>query len=153
MNPPRYAPMRPREHGFVLVLVLVLMAAGMALAAAVANSAMLELAMTGRSLMRLRALEAAEAGLVTAMRARGWSASENWSATGTLAEQDRWRAEVRLVAARIDTAQAIVEWHFEIESEGRAGHAAVKLLQGFSVHGALPGEPRYRWWRHGEAPP
>jgi hypothetical protein len=145
--------MRRRAGGAVLVVVLVLTAAGMALAAAVATSGTLELAMAERSAARLRAFEAAEAGLAAALRARAWSAGAPWAASGTLAESGEWRAEVRLAAARVDPLGGPVDWHFEIASAGRDGPARVVLVQGFRVLGALPGEPQRTWWRQAEPEP
>jgi len=137
----------------VLVVVLVLMAAGMALSSAVARSAAAELAMAEQGLSRLRSLEAAEAGLASVLRARGWSAAGPFSLAGTLAGGGEWEAEVRLLAARLDPAGGPVEWLFEIESHGRAGLARTTLAQSFTVQGALPGEPQPGWWRQLEAPP
>lgn len=148
---PHIAPRRCR--GAVLVLVLVLTAAGMALSSAVAGTAALELGMAERGVSRLRALQAAEAGLSAARGARGWSASAPWTASGALPGGGQWRAEVRLFAARLDASTGSVEWLFEIQSSGRDGSARATLLQGFSVHGGLPGEPRYNWWRQVEPAP
>lgn len=145
--------MRRRARGAALAVVLLLTAAGMALSSAVATSAALELAMAAQSASRLRALEAAEAGLTAALRAQGWSASESWSTTGALAQGGEWRVEVRLAAARIVPDTGAVEWHFEMESHGRDGAARVALVQGFRVTGALPGEPRRTWWRQVDPAP
>lgn len=142
-----------KSVGAVLVIVLVLTAAGMAMASAVAGTAALEMAMAERAMSRLRALQAAEAGLSAAREARGWSASAPWIASGALPDGGEWRAEVRLAAARIDAASGSVEWLFEIESSGQDRAARTTLLQGFSVLGSLPGEPRYRWWRQVEPAP
>ena len=145
--------MRRRADGAVLVVVLVLTAAGMALSAAVATSGTLELAMAERSAARLRAFEAAEAGLAAALRARAWSAGAPWTASGELVDGGAWRTEVRLAAARVDPLGGPVDWHFEIESTGREGPARVTLAQGFRVQGALPGEPQRSWWRQAEPEP
>jgi hypothetical protein len=142
-----------RARGAVLAIVLILLAAGAALSSAVATSAALELAMADRTQSRLRAFEAAEAGLSAALLAREWSAAEPWSASGSVMAGGEWQAEVRLVAARIDPYGGEVEWHFEIESAGRDGAARVTLVQGFQVQGALPGEPGLTWWRRGEPAP
>lgn len=143
----------PRARGSVLALLLVLLAAGMALSAAVATSAVLELAMSDRAVARLRAAEAAEAGVAAALRARGWSSASPWTATGDLPESGRWQVEVRLFAARVDPHGGPVEWRFEIESAGEHGAARVTLLQSFDVTGALPGEPRPAGWRRLEPSP
>ena len=145
--------MRRRTRGAALAVVLVLTTAGMALSSAVATSAALELAMAEQSTARQRAFEAAEAGLAAALRARAWSADSPWSATGELVASGAWRAEVRLAAAQVDPLTDAVEWHFEIESSGRLGAAAVTLMQGFRVAGALPGEPRRTWWRREDSAP
>lgn len=142
-----------RERGTILVLVLVLLAAGMAVSAAVAGTAALEFAMAGRTVMRLRAFEAAETGLAKALRSREWSAVEPWMESGALASGDLWKAEMRLATVRLDDSSAPIEWHFEVNSTGRAGRASVTLAQGFRVHGALPGEPELSWWRLAEPPP
>jgi hypothetical protein len=147
------APACGRERGAVLVLVLVLVAAGMAVSAAVAGTAALELAMAERTAMRLRAFEAAETGLATALRSREWSVVAPWTASGALAHGERWQVEMRLATVRLDEAAMPVEWHFEVHSTGRAGRASVALAQGFRVHGALPGEPEFSWWRRAEPPP
>jgi len=139
--------------GAVLVVVLVLTAAGMALASAVAGTAALELAMAEGGISRLRALQAAEAGLSAAREARAWSVAAPWNASGALPGGGAWRAEVRLFAARVDAASGAVEWLFEIESSGRHGPARATLLEGFSVTGGLPGEPRHHWWRQLEPAP
>lgn len=141
------------ERGSVLALLLVLLAAGMALSAAVATSAALELAMSDRATARLRAAEAAEAGIAAALRARGWSSTGPWTASGALAESGRWRVEVRLFAARVDPHGGPVDWRFEIESAGEHGAARVTLLQAFDVSGALPGEPRPAGWHRLEPSP
>jgi hypothetical protein len=145
--------MRRREGGATLAVVLVLTAAGMALSSAVATSAALELAMAERVSARLRAFEAAEAGLAAALRARAWSASDAWTSSGVLPEGGEWRVEVRLAAARLDPLGGVVDWHFEIESSGREGAARVTLAQGFRVAGALPGEPQRTWWRQEDPAP
>lgn len=145
--------MRGRERGIVLVVVLVLTTAGMALSAAVASSGALELAMAERGVARLRAFEAAEAGLAAAWRAAEWSAAAPWTASGALVEGGEWRVEVRLAAARIDPLGGLPEWQFEIESAGRDGPARVTLVQGFRVQGALPGAPQRSWWRQAEPEP
>lgn len=142
--------MRHGTRGAALVMVLVMAAAGMALAAAIARTAVLELAMAERDAARLRATAAAEAGLAEALRRREWSAADPWRAAGITTNGARWEVEVRLDAARLDQALELVEWHFEIESAGRAGPAAMTILQGFKVLGALPGEPRRTWWRQAE---
>jgi hypothetical protein len=142
-----------RARGAVLAVVLVLLAAGMALSSAVATSAALELAMADKTASRLRAFEAAEAGLAAALAAREWSAATPWAASGSPGAGGQWHAEIRLAAARIDPSGGEVEWHFEIESAGRDGAARVTLLQGFKVHGALPGDPVLTWWRRGEPAP
>jgi hypothetical protein len=144
---------RARQRGAMMVVVLVMMAAGSVLSAAIASSAALELAMADRSATRLRAFEAAEAGLAAMLRARSWSAAEPWSGSGTLAGSGEWEAEVRLAAARVDPVSGVVEWRFEIASTGRHGAAEVSLLQAFDVLGALPGEPRRAGWRRIEAAP
>lgn len=145
--------MRRRSRGAALAVVLVLTAAGMALSSAVATSAALELAMAEQSTTRQRAFEAAEAGLAEAFGARAWSAGGPWSADGELVAGGAWQAEVRLVAAHVDPLTGAVEWHFEIESSGRHGAAAVTLVRGFRVAGALPGEPRPTWWRREDSAP
>lgn len=142
-----------QSRGTTLAIVLVLLAAGMTLAAAVATSAALEFAMTDRSAARLRAFEAAEAGLATALRARAWSASVPWTATGDLAAGARWQAEARLYAARVDPLGGPVQWRFEIESSGAHGAARVTLVQAFDVTGALPGDARLAGWRLVEPAP
>lgn len=141
-----------RPSGAILAILLVLLAAGMALSAAVATSGTLELAMTDRNVARLRAAEAAEAGIAAALRARGWSATGAWTAAGALPGSGRWRAEVRLFAARVDPFGMPVEWRFEIESTGESGAARVTLLQAFAVSGALPGDPQPAGWRQVEPP-
>jgi hypothetical protein len=133
--------------------MLVMMTAGLAVSAAVANSAALEIAMAERSTARLRAMEAAEAGLAATLRARSWSAAAPWSSSGTLAGSGAWASEVRLVAARVDPIGGAVTWRFEIESTGRHGAAAVSLVQAFDVLGALPGEPARAGWRRMGAEP
>jgi hypothetical protein len=144
----------PRHaRGAALAVLLVLLAAGMALSTAVATSAALELAMAGGGLSRLRAAEAAEAGVAAALRAREWSAAAPWSATGALAEGGRWQVEVRLLAARVDPLGGAVDWRFEIESSGEHGVSRVTLLQAFDVTGALPGDPQPAGWRQLEPPP
>lgn len=140
-------------RGAVLAVLLVLLAAGMALSAAVATSGALELAMTDRGLARLRAAEAAEAGIAAALRARGWSTAAPWTASGTLVDSGRWQVEVRLFAARVDPLGGPVDWRFEIESAGEHGAARVTLLQAFDVSGALPGDPQPAGWRQLEPPP
>ena len=145
--------MKRRERGAALAVVLVLTAAGMALSSAVATSAALELAMAERGAGRLRAFEAAEAGLAAALRARAWSASDPWTAAGALPAGGEWQVEVRLAAARIDPVGGVVDWHFEIESSGRDGAARVTLVQGFRVAGGLPGEPQRTWWRQEDPAP
>jgi hypothetical protein len=147
----RHLPSRAR--GAVLAVVLVLLAAGAALSSAVATSAALELAMADRTQSRLRAFEAAEAGLSAALLAREWSAAEPWAASGAIVAGCQWQAWIRLATARIDPSGGEVEWHFEIESTGRDGAARVTLVQGFKVQGALPGEPVLTWWRRGEPAP
>lgn len=142
-----------RSDGVVLVIVLVLMSAGMALSSAVARSAAAELAMVEQGLSRLRAREAAEAGLASVLRAREWSAAGTSSASGSLVGGGEWEAEVRLLAARLDPSGGAVEWLFEIESHGRAGRARTALARSFTVQGPLPGEPRLGWWRQLEPPP
>jgi len=137
----------PRAQGAALVVVLVLTAAGMALSSAVANTAALEFTMVDGGLARLRAMEAAEAGLAAALRARAWSAGAAWNANGTLAGGSRWTVQVQLVAARVDPPPAPVTWRFDIESAGRHGAARVVLMQSFDVEGALPGQPRRVGWR------
>lgn len=146
MNGPR----PPRQSGAALAVVLVLAAAGMALSAAVATSAALEFAMSGQSVARQRAYEAAEAGIAAALRAQEWSAAGLWNDSGTMSGGGAWQVELRLAAARIDPSGALVDWHFEIESRGRDGAAQVILVQGFRVLGALPGEARLSWWRQAE---
>jgi hypothetical protein len=141
---------RANSRGAALAVVLVLTAAGMALSSAVATSAALELAMSGQSVARQRALEAAEAGIAAALRAQEWSAAGPWSDSGTMSEGGTWQVELRLTAARIDPSGAPVDWHFEIESRGRDGAARVTLVQGFRVLGELPGEVRLSWWRQAE---
>lgn len=141
------------ERGVALVVLLVLLTAGMALSTAVATSGALELAMTDRSLGRLRAAEAAEAGIAAALRARGWSTADPWTAAGALADGGRWRVEVRLLAARLDPLGGPVDWRFEIESRGEHGAARVTLLQAFEVTGALPGDPQRAGWRQVEPSP
>lgn len=145
--------MRARSGGAALAVVLVLTAAGMALSAAVATSAALELAMSGRSAVRQRAFEAAEAGIAAALRAREWSASGPWNDAGTQAAGGAWQVEVRLAAARVDASGSPVDWHFEIESRGREGTTQVTLFQGFRVLGGLPGEAQLSWWRQSEPEP
>lgn len=140
-------------QGAALAVVLVLVAAGMALSSAVATSAALELAMAEQSATRQRAFEAAEAGIGAALRARAWSADAPWSATGELVAGGEWQVEVRLAAAQVDPFTGAVEWHFEIESSGRLGAAAVTLVQGFRIAGALPGEPRLTGWRRKDSAP
>jgi hypothetical protein len=142
--------MRRRARGTVLVVVLVLVAAGMALSSAIAGSAALELAMAEQGAARLRAFEAAEAGLTAALRARAWSATGPWAASGARSDGGEWRVEVRLAAARVDPLGVVVDWQFEIESAGRYGAARVTLLQGFRVTGALAGEPQLTWWRQAD---
>jgi hypothetical protein len=139
--------------GFVLPVLLVLLAAGMALSIAAATTAAMTLAMSERSAGRLRALEAAEAGLAAALRAGGWGPAEAWTGAGSLPAGGRWQATVRLVAAQIDPLGGPVHWRFEIESAGEDGAARALLLQGFEVAGALPGEPVLTWWRQGEPEP
>lgn len=145
--------MRRRARGAALAVVLVMTAAGMALSSAVATSAALELAMAEQGIARLRAFEAAEAGLAAALRARAWSAAGPWSAAGTLVTGGEWRVEIRLAAASTDPLAGTAEWHFEIESDGRHGAARATLVQGFRVTGALPGEPRRTWWRQEDPAP
>lgn len=145
--------MRRHSRGAALAVVLVLAAAGMALSSAVATSAALELAMAEQGTAKQRAFEAAEAGLGAVLRARAWTANAPWSASGELVAGGAWQAEVRLAAAQVDPVTGAVEWHFEIESSGRLGAAAVSLVQGFRVAGALPGEPRPTWWRRADAAP
>lgn len=140
-------------RGAALAVLLVLLATGMVLSTAVATSGALELAMTDRAFSRLRAAEAAEAGLATALRARGWSTAAPWTAAGRLAGSGRWRVEVRLFAARVDPLGGPVDWRFEIESRGEYGAARVTLLQAFDVTGALPGDPRLAGWHQQEPPP
>jgi Tfp pilus assembly protein PilX len=144
---------RRRSRGAALAVVLLLTAAGMALSSAVATSAALELAMAEQSTTRQRAFEAAEAGLAAAFRAHAWSADGPWSANGAVVAGGAWQVEVRLAAAQVDPLTGAVEWHFEIESAGRLGAAAVTLVQGFRVTGALPGEPRPTWWRREDSAP
>lgn len=133
------------ERGAVLAVVLVLLLAGAMLSAAVAASAAVETAMAGQSMEMAAALSAAEAGITTALRARGASPGPAWTGSGTLGE-GRWEAGLSLVAASVDAEGTTPEWHFEIESYGSAGRAATTLVQGFVVTGALPGEarPTYR---------
>lgn len=145
---------RPRHvRGAALAVLLVLLAAGMVLSTAVATSAALELSMAGGALSRLRAAEAAEAGIATALRAREWSAAGPWYATGALAEGGHWQVEVRLLAARVDPLGGPVDWRFEIESSGEHGTSRVTLLQAFEVTGTLPGDPQPAGWRQLEPPP
>lgn len=153
MTAARRRPHPARSDGVVLVVVLVLMAAGMALSSAVARSAAAELAMVEQGLSRLRALEAAEAGLASVLRAREWSAAGPSNVSGSLVGGGDWEAEVRLLAARLDPSGGPVEWLFEIESHGRAGMARTTLARSFTVRGVLPGEPRLGWWRQLEPPP
>jgi type II secretory pathway component PulK len=133
-------------RGAALILVLVLVAAAMVLSTAVATSAAVEFAMAGRIDARLRATEAAEAGLAEALRARTWNAADPWRASGTLEGSGDWQVEARLVAARVDPLGTITEWRFEIESSGQSGAARVTLVQAFDVSGSLPGEPRLAGW-------
>lgn len=142
-----------RSGGAVLAVVLVLLAAGMAVSAAVATAATLELAMAERAAARLRAHEAAEAGIASALQAGQWSAGTPWSATGALPEGGDWQVAVVLDTARIDPLGGPVEWLFEITSRGRAGTAATTLVQAFRVSGALPGVPAPTWWRQAEPAP
>ena len=106
----------------------------------------LELAMADRAGARLRATEAAEAGIAAALRAREWSAAGPWTFAGALPAAGEWRVEVRLAAARADALSGEVEWLFEIESIGRAGAAVAVLRQDFAVTGPLPGTARRRGW-------
>lgn len=137
----------------MLPLVLVLVAASLTLAGAVATSATLELAMAAQVGERLRAIEAADAGILAVLRAGEWSPAAPWSSAGTLPAGGAWQAEVRLTAARIDPLSGEVEWLFEIESTGRAGVADAVLREDFAVTGALPGTPRRRGWRIVEPAP
>jgi hypothetical protein len=146
-NPPR------RARGGVLVIALVMLAAGMTVAFAVAASATLELAMAERTGARLRAVEAAEAGIATALRAGAWSAATPWAASGDLPEGGRWHARVALAASRLDPLGGPVEWLFEITSRGEAGSARAELAQGFRVLGPLPGVPELTRWRQLDPPP
>jgi hypothetical protein len=149
---PRPAPPR-HARGAVLAVVLALLAAGMALSAAIATSAALEFAMADRGAARLRAAEAADAGLAAALRARAWSASDPWTAAGSLDGGGDWQVEARLVAARVDPLGGPVDWRFEIESHGRHGAAHVRLVQALDITGALPGDPRLAGWRRLESGP
>ena len=142
-----------RSGGTVLAVVLVLLAAGMAVSAAVATSATLALGMAERTGARLRAHEAAEAGIASALQAGEWSAARPWSATGALPEGGHWQVVVVLDTARVDPSGGPVEWLFEITSRGRAGTAETTLVQAFRVSGALPGVPGPTWWRHAEPAP
>lgn len=142
-----------RGRGAALVVVLVLTAAGMALSSAIANTATLEFTMVDAGLARLRAMEAAEAGLAAALRARAWSAGSPWSAAGGLAEGGRWTVEVQLVAAQVAPPPGPVTWRFDIESAGRHGAARVTLVQSFDVQGALPGAPQLVGWRQADPAP
>ena len=153
MTAPRLDRAHKRHAGSALAVVLALLAAGAALAGAVARSAALELAMAEHDLSSVRAGAAAEAGLAAALRARGWSAASDWSGAGALPGNAAWTAEVVLLATRIDNHGGTTEWLFEARSEGRAGAARVALSRGFSVQGALPGEPAPRWWRQVEPLP
>lgn len=153
MSRRRTVPAAADSHGAALVTVLAFVAAGMVLAAATARTGALELAMADRGANRLRAIEAAEAGLAHALRSRGWSAAGPWTDAGELPGDARWTVEARLAAARLDPASGMVEWHFEILGTGRAGTAQYSMAQGFVVTGALPGEPRLTWWRHAEPAP
>lgn len=146
MNPAPGTARPAAGRGVVLPLVLVLLAASMTLAGAVATSATLELAMADRAGARLRATEAAEAGIAAALRAREWSAAGPWTFAGALPAAGEWRVEVRLAAARADALSGEVEWLFEIESIGRAGAAVAVLRQDFAVTGPLPGTARRRGW-------
>jgi hypothetical protein len=146
-NPPS------RTRGGVLVIALVMLAAGMTVAFAVAASATLELAMAERTGARLRAVEAAEAGIATALRAGAWSAATPWTASGNLPEGGRWYARVGLAASRLDPMGGPVEWLFEITSRGEAGSARAELAQGFRVLGPLPGVPELTHWRQLDPPP
>jgi hypothetical protein len=141
------------SRGAVLTLVLVLVAAAMVLSSAVATSAVMEFALAGRTDARLRAAEAAEAGLAEALRARAWSAVAPWTSSGTLPGSGEWQVQARLVAARLDPFGGIAEWRFEIESSGQRGGTRVTLVQAFDIVGALPGEPRLAGWRQADAPP
>jgi type II secretory pathway component PulK len=140
-------------RGAALILVLVLVAAAMVWSTAVATSAAMEFAMAGRIDARLRATEAAEAGLAEALRARAWTAAAPWRASGTLEGSGDWRVETRLVAARVDPTGAMAQWRFEIESSGQSGATRVILVQAFDVSGPLPGEPRLAGWRLMDPPP
>jgi hypothetical protein len=142
-----------RARGGVLVVALVMLAAGMTVAFAVAASATLELAMAERTGARLRAVEAAEAGIATTLRAGAWSAATPWTASGDLPEGGRWNARVALVASRFDPLGGPVEWLFEITSLGEAGSARAELAQGFRVLGPLPGVPELTHWRQLDPPP
>jgi hypothetical protein len=153
MSRPGLAQRPAKALGAALAVVLVLTAAGMALSSVIAGAASFEFAMASQVAQRQRAFEAAEAGLATALRAREWSAAAPWTAAGTLREGGEWQVAVRLAAARLDPGGAPVEWHFEIDSQGRDGAARVALVQGFRVMGALPGEPQPSWWRQAEPPP
>lgn len=148
-------PARPprRARGSVLAVVLVLLVAGMALSAAMATTAALEHAMAGGSISLLRARQAAETGLSEALAARGWSAAGSWSDTGVLPDGAEWAATVRLVSARLISAEGTVEWLFEIESAASAGAARTTMAQAFKVRGTLPGDPLPAWWRLKEDPP
>jgi hypothetical protein len=141
------------SRGAALVTVLVFVLAGMALAAATTRTGMLEIAMADRGANRLQAIEAAEKGRAHALQSGEWSAGPPWTDAGTLADGAQWQVEMRLALAWIDAESSEVEWHFEIHSEGRAGTARFAMVQGFSVAGALPGEPRLTWWRQAEPPP
>lgn len=142
-----------RARGGVLVVAIVMLAAGMTVAFAVATSAALELAMAERTGARLRAVEAAEAGIAATLRAGAWSASTPWTATGDLPEGGRWQVQVALAASRLDPMGGPVEWLFEITSLGEAGSARVALAQGFRVFGPLPGVPELTHWRQLDPPP
>jgi hypothetical protein len=125
----------------------------MAVSAAIATSAALEFAMADRGAARLRAAEAADAGLAAALRARAWSASGPWTAAGSLDDGGDWQVEARLASARVDPSGGPVDWRFEIESHGRHGAAHVRLVQAMDITGALPGEPRLAGWRKLEGAP
>lgn len=141
------------SRGAVLVTVLVFVAAGLLLAATTARTGAVELALAARAADRLRAVEAADAGLAHALRSRGWNATEPWTDAGVLPGGGRWAVEVQLAAARLDASTGVVEWHFEIFSTGRAGTAQSSVARGFAVTGGLPGEPRLTWWRQAESSP
>lgn len=141
------------SRGAALVTVLVFVLAGLALAALTTRTGLLEIAMAGRGANRLRAIEAAEKGRARALQSGEWSAGLPWTDAGTLADGAQWQVEMGLALARIDPVNGEVEWHFEIRSEGRAGTARSAMVQGFSVAGALPGQPRLTWWRLAEPLP